>query len=113
MGVGYNCERTGEPRMYVVYTRDDAGELVWMLPIAMDDRFRVTTAVTKDPGSRRVARWQTRERAEAAAREYAKKEHKPADEYRVQTQVDAVRYVNERLGDYGRDRLCEIDTGGD
>jgi len=72
--------------------------------------------VTADPGSRHVARWETQELAQAALLEYAATTRRPAEQYGVQTQVEAVEYANQRRRDYHRKRPYEIegvDTGGD
>jgi hypothetical protein len=63
-----------------------------------------------------VARWETQELAQAALLEYAATTRRPAEQYGVQTQVEAVEYANQRRRDYHRKRPYEIegvDTGGD
>ena len=68
------------------------------------------------PGSRHVARWETLELAQSALLEYAATTRRPAEQYGVQSQVEAVEYAEQRRRDYHRKRPYEIegvDTGGD
>jgi hypothetical protein len=109
--------------MHVIYRHDGTGRRVWMLPLRTGEELRTAShlalrdlTVTADPGSRRVARWETQELAQAALLEYAATTRRPAEQYGVQTQVEAVAYANERRRDYHRKRPYEIedvDTGGD
>lgn len=94
-----------------------------MLPLRTGAELRTAShlalrdlTVTADPGSRHVARWETQELAQAALLEYAATTRRPAEQYGVQTQVEAVAYANQRRRDYHRKRpykIEEIDTGGD
>ena len=94
-----------------------------MLPLRTGAELRTAShlalrdlTVTADPGSRHVARWETQELAQAALLEYAATTRRPAEQYGVQTQVEAVKYAEQRRRDYHRKRPYEIegvDTGGD
>ena len=94
-----------------------------MLPLRTGAELRTAShlalrdlTVTADPGSRHVARWETQELAQAALLEYAATTRRLAEQYGVQTQVEAVAYANQRRRDYHRKRpykIEEIDTGGD
>jgi len=109
--------------MHVIYRHDGTGRRVWMLPLLTGGQLRSASrpalrdlTVTADPGSRHVARWETLELAQAALLEYAATTRRPAEQYGVQTQVEAVAYANQRRRDYHRKRPYEIegvDTGGD
>ena len=109
--------------MHVIYRHDGTGRRVWMLPLRTGAELRTAShlalrdlTVTADPGSRHVARWETQELAQAALLKYAATTRRPAEQYGVQTQVEAVAYANERRRDYHRKRPYEIedvDTGGD
>jgi hypothetical protein len=55
-----------------------------------------------------VARWETQELAQAALLEYAATTRRPAEQYGVQTQVEAVEYANQRRRDYHRKRPYEV-----
>jgi len=109
--------------VHVIYRHDGTGRRVWMLPLRTGAELRTAShlalrdlTVTADPGSRHVARWETQELAQAALLEYAATTRRPAEQYGVQTQVEAVAYANQRRRDYHRKRpykIEEIDTGGD
>ena len=109
--------------MHVIFRHDGTGRRVWMLPLRTGAELRTAShlalrdlTVTADPGSRHVARWETLELAQAALLEYAATTRRPATQYGVQTQVEAVEYANQRRRDYHRKRPYEIegvDTGGD
>jgi len=109
--------------MHVIFRHDGTGRRVWMLPLRTGAELRAAShlalrdlTVTADPGSRHVARWETLELAQAALLEYAATTRRPAGQYGVQTQVEAVEYANQRRRDYHRKRPYEIegvDTGGD
>jgi hypothetical protein len=109
--------------MHVIFRHDGTGRRVWMLPLRTGAELRTAShlalrdlTVTADPGSRHVARWETLELAQAALLEYAATTRRPAEQYGVQTQVEAVEYANQRRRDYHRKRPYEIegvDTGGD
>ena len=109
--------------MHVIFRHDGTGRRVWMLPLRTGAELRAAShlalrdlTVTADPGSRHVARWETQELAQAALLEYAATTRRPAGQYGVQTQVEAVAYANQRRRDYHRKRPYEIegvDTGGD
>ena len=109
--------------MHVIFRHDGTGRRVWMLPLLTGERLRSASrpalrdlTVTADPGSRHVARWETLELAQAALLEYAATTRRPAEQYGVQAQVEAVAYANRRRRDYHRKRPYEIegiDTGGD
>jgi len=109
--------------MHVIYRHDGTGRRVWMLPLRTGAELRTAShlalrdlTVTADPGSRHVARWETLELAQAALLEYAATTRRAAEQYGVQTQVEAVAYANQRRRDYHRKRPYEIegvDTGGD
>jgi len=109
--------------VHVIYRHDGTGRRVWMLPLRTGADLRTAShlalrdlTVTADPGSRHVARWETQELAQAALLEYAATTRRPADQYGVQTQVEAVAYANQRRRDHHRKRPYEIegiDTGGD
>jgi hypothetical protein len=109
--------------MHVIYRHDGTGRRVWMLPLRTGAELRTASqlalrdlTVTADPGSRHVARWETLELAQAALLEYAATTRRPAEQYGVQSQVEAVAYANARRRDYHRKRPYEIegvDTGGD
>ena len=109
--------------MHVIYRHDGTGRRVWMLPLRTGAELRTAShlalrdlTVTADPGSRHVARWETQELAQAALLEYAATTRRPAEQYSVQTQVEAVEYAEQRRRNYHRKRpyeIEEIDTGGD
>ena len=109
--------------MYVIYRHDGTGRRVWMLPLRTGAELRTAShlalrdlTVTADPGSRHVARWETQELAQAALLEYAATTRRPAEQYGVQSQVEAVEYAEQRRRDYHRKRPYEIegvDTRGD
>jgi len=109
--------------MHVIYRHDGTGRRVWMLPLRTGAELRTAShlalrdlTVTADPGSRHVARWETQELAQAALLEYAATTRRAAEQYGVQTQVEAVKYAEQRRRDYHRKRPYEIedvDTGGD
>lgn len=106
--------------MYVIYRHDGTGRRVWMLPLRTGQELRTATrlalrdlTVTADPGSRHVARWEARELAEAALQEYAATTRRPANQYGIQSQVEAVAYANAHSRGYHRKRpyvIEDIDT---
>ena len=108
--------------MHVIYRHDGTGRRVWMLPLRTGAELRTAShlalrdlTVTADPGSRHVARWETQELAQAALLEYAATTRRPAKQYGVQTQVEAVEYAEQRRRDYHRKRpyaIEDVDTGG-
>ena len=102
--------------MWVIYRHDGTGRRVWMLPLRTGQELRTAShlalrdlTVTADPGSRHVARWEARELAEAALQEYAATTRRPADQYGIQSQVDAVDYANAHSRGYHRRRPYVIE----
>lgn len=102
--------------MYVIYRHDGTGRRVWMLPLRTGAELRTAShlalrdlTVTADPGSRHVARWEARELAESALLEYAATTRRPADQYGIQSQVEAVAYANAHSRGYHRKRPYVIE----